>query len=449
MNLGRGIFGVPALIMAFSTWLPAFPDGPFPRLTGGFGEETCLNCHNSFELNAGRALGGTFQIENVPRTYQAGQSYTLSVLISQPGQRRWGFELSSRFAEDGRQAGRLQPDDELTQVRPAGGVQYIEHTEAGSRKGTADGPVEFQFTWIAPDPAQGPVLFNAAGNAANSNDKTDGDFVYTAGAYSATSEAPAEPVLQVGVRETPASRRRAEDSRLAHLPSPRDLNQGNFEVLIQHRFTGSVTRTSALFGIDFGANINLGIAYALTDRLSVSASRARFFQNVALAGEYEVMTREDSPWKMSVVGGVQAQDNFHNHYSGFVQLPAQVDYKALRLYVVPSMIFNSRQDLLTESLLPVAVEPDDNHTFALGVGADVALSPRFSVTAEYVPRLAGFGGFGGERAAVTGGFKIRTWGHVFHLMLSNSRVMTPAEYSVNSQTNQVMFGFNIYRRIGR
>lgn len=437
------------LLPTLTATLPAFPDGPFPQLTGGFGEGTCLNCHKNYDLNAGRALGGSFEIEGVPGTYEAGRSYTLRVIISQPGQRRWGFELSSRFAGDGGQAGRLQSTDDLTQIRPAGGVQYIEHTEEGSRNGTADGPVAFEFSWTAPDPARGPVLFNAAGNAANGNDNPDGDYVYTAGAYSGSEAGPAPPVQAAGAAPEAREVRRTDDSRLAHLPAPRDLNRGNVEVLIQHRFTGSVTRTDALLGIDFGANINLGLGYAVTDRFSASVARARFGRNVTLGGELELMTREDSPWKVSLAAGVQGRDNFDNHFSPYIQLPAQFDFKALRTYVVPTMIFNSRLDALAEALRSRAVNPDDNHSFALGLGADVFLSPRFSITAEYVPRLAGFGGFGGERAAVTGGLKIRTWGHVFHVLLSNSQVMTPGEYAVNSETNQVMIGFNIYRRIGR
>lgn len=37
----------------------AYPGGPDPAVTGGFGEPTCnpSGCHNSFELNAGRASG--------------------------------------------------------------------------------------------------------------------------------------------------------------------------------------------------------------------------------------------------------------------------------------------------------------------------------------------------------------------------------------------------------
>jgi hypothetical protein len=56
------------------------------------------------------------------------------------------------------------------------------------------------------------------------------------------------------------SERMSETSRILDLPSPVDLNKGTVEVHIQHRFFQSISDSTAgdAFGIDFGANINLG-----------------------------------------------------------------------------------------------------------------------------------------------------------------------------------------------
>lgn len=441
-----------ALAVLLTTSLSAFPDGPFPQLTGGFKEDTCKSCHKSYALNEGRTRGGIFHLLGVPKSYQSGSEYPIRVVIGQPGQSRWGFEASVRFP-DGRQAGKLKPSDEFTQIRPARGVQYIEHTEPGTRLGEADGPVEFEFLWTAPDSAEGPVIFNAAGNAANGNDNPNGDFIYTAGAFSAGDPSAPLTVDAEPMREGPV--RLADDSRVAHLPSPVDLNKGNVQVLIQHRFLGPFLGrdggpdAGTAFGVDFGANINLEVGYALTDRISVSAARARFDQIVNFAGVYELHTNKESPWKLAVRGGIEGQSNFEDHYSGFLELQSQFDYKFFRGYVVPVFVFNSREDDLADLQPNRAVNGDDNHTFSLGLGADVAFNRRLSLVAEYVPRLAGFGGFGGDRSAVTGGLKIRTWGHVFHVLLSNSRVFTPAQYGVNATTTDYALGFNIYRKVGR
>ena len=69
---------------------------------------------------------------------------------------------------------------------------------------------------------------------------------------------------------------------------------------------------------------------------------------------------------------------------------------------------------------------DKNHTFSLGMGTDIAFNRRLSLVGEYIPRLAGFGGFGNDRASLAGGIKIRTRRHVFQVLITNNRFMSPS-----------------------
>lgn len=432
-----------ALAMAFSS-------GPDPRLTGGFKEGTCVRCHSSFPLNEGRTLGGIFKIEGEPRNYEPGVTYTLTVIAAHPGQSRWGFQLSARSADSGSQAGSFAPLDSATHVQTEDGIEYISHTEGGTRKGVLDGPVEFRFTWTAPSQSGGMVIFNAAGNAANGNGNQEGDYIYTAGSFTRPAGT-ARPVTTAARshadRAEPA--RLSETSRMISLPVPVDLKQGSMEILIQHRFFQSITDSGIgdAIGIDSGANINLGFNLALTDRFSAGIMRTRVDKIVALTGAYKIPTGGNSRVKMSLLGGVEGQQNFRDHYSPYLQWAASVDYWRLRFQAVPTIVFNSRNDDLMEFLGDQAINPGSNHTFALGVGADIALTPRLSLMGEYVPRLAGFGGFGRSRPQVGGGLAIRTWGHVFTVLVSGSRDFTPSKYSVNAETTDVAIGFNIYRRI--
>ena len=445
-----------ASILPLTALLMAYSGGPLPRLTGGFDEDTCLQCHNGFLLNEGRTLGGVFYLRGVPDRYQPGETYPIIVVIGQPGQQRWGFELSARFAGRGEQAGALEPADDHSQVQTAGRVQYASHTEAGSRKGLQHGPVEFTVNWIAPDQALGDVLFNAAGNAANGDDNTTGDYVYTASGYSVAGDQ--VEILPVVQRQEPSpeprmTRRLNDDPRVVHMGAPVDLNRGNVEVLIQHRFLGSIVNDGSLdsgnaFGLDSGANITLGIVYSLTDRLSVGVSRERFDQRVGFSSTVELLTRKEAPFKIAVRGGMEGEGNFKRHYTGFIEVPAQWDYKAFRLHAAPIVVFNSRSDVEAE-FRPGAVNGDKNHTFSLGVGTDIAFNRRVSLVGEYIPRLAGFGGFGNDRASLAGGLKIRTRRHVFQVLITNNRYMSPSRYAVNATTTDYAFGFNIYRRVGR
>ena len=145
--------------------------------------------------------------------------------------------------------------------------------------------------------------------------------------------------------------------------------------------------------------------------------------------------------------GVEGKENFQREYSPFVQLAGAFDYKQFRLNVVPTMTFNSRSEQMLEFNRPDAINPESNNTFALGLGADFALNPRYSLTAEYAPRLAGFGGFFERCDQVAAGFVVRTWGHVFTVLLSTSRDFTPAKYGVNAEYRNLSLGFNVYRRM--
>ena len=221
------------------------------------------------------------------------------------------------------------------------------------------------------------------------------------------------------------------------------------EILIQHRFLDSIANAGPgnAFGIDSGANMNIGLNYALSDRLSAGIARTRFGQIIELSSTYEILTAKDSKWKLALRGGVEGTQNFENEYSPSLQLMSSYDFGRVRMSLVPTMVFNSRPDSQLQYNRGNAINPDSNHTFALGLGTDIALSRRISLTAEYVPRLAGFGGFYERLDQIAGGLVIRTWGHVFAITVATSRDFTPANYAVNAQGSDVSLGFNLYRRI--
>jgi hypothetical protein len=437
------------IFVCFSTPLWGRSSNPDARLTGGFGESACQQCHKGYPLNEGRLRGGSFEIIGLPEKYELGKSYTLTLQIAHPGQLRWGFEFSARSADNGIQAARLIPADTRTQVKEAGGVSYITHARQETAKPSPD-RANFSFIWVAPEKSAGMILFNAAGNAADGNNEPTGDFVYTAGGFSVPAEVAAgtsgnaddgtDDTNGVRLHETPV---------LLNLPVPVDLDRGDIEIHVQHRFFQSIedSRPGTAFGIDSGANISLGVNYALMNRLSAGISRAREDQLISLTATYELLTKSASMWKASLYGGVAGKRNFEEHYSPFIQLATSLDYRALRLNFTPTLIFNSRDDTLVQQPGPDAINPDSNNTFSLGIGADFALHRRFSLLGEYVPRLAGFGGYFGEHRQIGGGVAIRTWGHVFTVLVSRSRNVTPVRYAVDADFDGVSIGFNIYRRI--
>jgi uncharacterized protein (TIGR03437 family) len=180
--------------------------GPPPRVTGGAGDNAraCTQCHSSSALNSG--TGSVKILLQSGPVYIPGVKQRVSVQVSDPNQKRWGFELSARLNSDLEkgQAGDLNPVDNLTQVicednapRPcASGVTFITHTSAGTRNGTRGG-VTFQFDWTPPATNAGPVTLFVAGNAANGDANFTGDLIYTS-SVQLSPVIPAAPIVTAG-----------------------------------------------------------------------------------------------------------------------------------------------------------------------------------------------------------------------------------------------------------
>lgn len=192
-----------ALLAATPVLLLAYVAGPDPRLTGAPGDDTCTSCHTG-TVNSGpgsvkiTAAGGS--------NYTPGVKQRITVAVSDPNQRRWGFELTARLASDLKngQAGSFSTVDKNTQVicdngdpapcASASVVQFIEHTEAGTRNGTTTG-VTFEFDWTPPATDVGAVTLYAAGNAANGNNQNSGDRIYTTTLQLTPAASTAKPAI--------------------------------------------------------------------------------------------------------------------------------------------------------------------------------------------------------------------------------------------------------------
>ncbi len=157
----------------------AFSAGPPAGYTGAPGEEpeACAECHVQPDA-------GTGQISiTAPQNYVPGQTYPITVTHTNPDQTRlrWGFELTVLDTAADEKAGELHNLSGLTQILnnagPGSARQYIEHTAAGTFVGQQNG-ASWTFNWTAPAVDVGPVIFYAAGNHANNDGNTSGDYIY-------------------------------------------------------------------------------------------------------------------------------------------------------------------------------------------------------------------------------------------------------------------------------
>src|SRR5437773_7930737 len=96
----------------------AYSGGPPPRYSGAPGDNmgACTSCHQGQPLNSGQ--GSVKILLPNGNSYSAGVSQHIMVQVSDPQQRRWGFQMSARLKSNQvtGQAGDFSATDGSTQV---------------------------------------------------------------------------------------------------------------------------------------------------------------------------------------------------------------------------------------------------------------------------------------------------------------------------------------------
>jgi len=179
IGLAIATFGAAAVFAVgpASSSAAAYADGAPPGFTGGFGEQACDGCHFEAAVNT---QPGQLTLTGIPERYAAGQSYPLTITLTRPDMKMGGFQLSARMEDGGAQAGTLAPQtgEEKRIKIEKGAIQYVNQQVEGTSL-AEPGTAKWTVVWTAPKGA-GNVVFHAAGNAANKDEATRGDYVYTA-----------------------------------------------------------------------------------------------------------------------------------------------------------------------------------------------------------------------------------------------------------------------------
>ncbi len=159
----------------------ASASGPSPSHTNAPNEDNCTTCHTSFTVNSGT---GSVSIAGVPINYLPNQSIPITVTTSQSDAVIYGFQLTA-IDSQGKKVGTFTlPTQSPQLIQTVDGIvngnqrTYVEHTINGVIP-TQFGSKSWTFVWKAPAQRVGKVSFHAAGNAANSDGDTSGDYIYT------------------------------------------------------------------------------------------------------------------------------------------------------------------------------------------------------------------------------------------------------------------------------
>jgi uncharacterized repeat protein (TIGR01451 family) len=267
--------GLPFLVLSLSPFTQkslAYSAGPPAGYTGAPGEFTCAECHVPESQGSGQTT------LTVPANYVPGQTYQIAVhhINNDPSRVRWGFQLTALDDGDAK-AGELQSTDSLTQVLnnqgPGGGKQYIEHTSLGTFYGQTGG-ADWTFNWTAPSADVGRVTFYVAGNQANGDGNTSGDFIHFTFAESF-------PVNDFTIAATPATQTVLQSSSANYDVSV--VPSGGFNGPVSLSVSGVPSGATANFN---PASVNITDASPKTSTLTISANGATplGLNNLTIAG---------------------------------------------------------------------------------------------------------------------------------------------------------------------
>lgn len=241
-----------------------------------------------------------------------------------------------------------------------------------------------------------------------------------------------------------------EGLKIINIESTKTAGKGDFYFLIAHRFGSFKSGIKDLFGLD-EATIKFSFFYGLSDRLQLGAARSEFRKTYDLNAKYKIAKQVNGGFPFTITSfnsiGINTlldKDDFPN-----------LEFENRLTYLTELLISKRFNDNLSMQIAPifihentVANDDQDNSQFALAIAGSYQISESISITGEYVPHL--------NRASNTGfkdvasiGIDWEVGGHIFQLMLTNSKQLNDTHYVTNAtgdwSDGDVFFGFNLYR----
>ena len=232
----------------------------------------------------------------------------------------------------------------------------------------------------------------------------------------------------------------ANEPGLFNLRSPADMESGQAEIKIQHRFYGDLTEDTldSLFGADSGGNIGLGIRYVVWSQLELSAARLRNRLEYVLGAGYgfahpgiPVQAQIDVQFfRHNCLFDIE-KDEFRRKEGFFGLLSLQTEPILDRITPVVNLGYDSDEE-----------DFGAGFGLALTVLERTALVQKISVIGEY------FATSQGETDRVfTFGIRAETYGHHFDIVLGNSSELGEKRSMAGTISDvDLNFGFNIRRR---
>lgn len=254
-------------------------------------------------------------------------------------------------------------------------------------------------------------------------------------------------------------------TRLVNLTTIEQVKRGELDFRIAHRFSDMLGTNGAeknLFGLDGISDIRFSFDYGLSDRWQIGIGRSKGAYTMRQI--YDLNTKckiliqnRDVPVSLSFFGMLtyttQESNGLASSIANYSKTPYRLNYFGQFLIarkfspnfsaiIAPSIIQRNLVDL-----------GDNNMQFALGLGLRYKVSRRVALIADYYQLLntSSYQKATNYIPPIGLGIEIETGGHVFHVVLSNTRGLTEPQFITNeyqdpsNKIGMLRLGFNISR----
>ncbi|MBN8575619.1 MAG: hypothetical protein J0L66_01695 [Cytophagales bacterium] len=240
-------------------------------------------------------------------------------------------------------------------------------------------------------------------------------------------------------------------SRLVNGQTIETRHKGELEFIFAHRFGRLNEGAYELFGLD-RAFVRVGLEYGITNKLSTGFGRNSVDKTMDGYLRYKLLSQQKNeiPLTLTVFTNAAVRTSPRTKDAAYdMQLEDRMSYTTqiliarrfnpvLSLQIMPTMVHRNTVDQSREK----------NDQFALGFGGRLKITRSVALNTEYYYRL-GVPVANQYYNALGFGIDIETGGHVFQLVLTNTRGLTERAYLTETSGNffngDIHLGFNVTR----
>jgi hypothetical protein len=241
-------------------------------------------------------------------------------------------------------------------------------------------------------------------------------------------------------------------SRLVNGQSVETRHKRELEFIFAHRFGRVNDGIYELFGLD-QAYVRIGLEYGITDRISTGLGRNSVDKTMDAYVRYKLLRQTvggEMPVSITAFGNAAVKTSPKEEDVGYdITLQDRMSYTAQMLIArkfTPSLSLQLMPSYVHKNQVDQSIENNDQ--FALGIGGRIKVSKSVSINSEYYYRFnvpeenpyynsLGFG------------VDIETGGHVFQLVLTNTRGLTERAFITETTgdffSGDIHLGFNVTR----